>query len=141
MIRSDNGTKYTSNKFSKFCEDARIEQQLTIPYTPQQNSVNERKNRTIMEMAKCLLFEKKLPKKFWAKTVNTSVYLLSRLSMRSVKEKTPFKAWFNIKPVIKYVKVFGSVFYVHIFDAKRSKLDEKAAVEIFVVYGTSTKGY
>jgi len=64
MVRSDNGTKYTCDKFKEFCVDAGIEHQYTTVYTPQQNSVSERKNRTIMEMARCLLFDKKLPKIF-----------------------------------------------------------------------------
>ena len=64
VIRSDNGTEYTSEKFNKFCEDAGIEHQLTAPYSPQQNGTAERKNRSIMEMARCLLHDKGLPKKF-----------------------------------------------------------------------------
>ena len=64
VIRLNNGTKYTSDKFNKFCEDVGIEHQLTATYTPQQNGVSERKNMTIMEMARYMLFKKKLPKKF-----------------------------------------------------------------------------
>ena len=64
VIRSDNGTEYTLEKFNKFCEDADIEHQLTTPYTPQQNGVVERKNRTLIEMTRCLLHDKGLPKKF-----------------------------------------------------------------------------
>ena len=58
MVRSDNGTEYTSEKFNKFCEKEGIEHQLTAPYTPQQNGVIERKNRTLMEMTRCLLHDK-----------------------------------------------------------------------------------
>ncbi|XP_016740232.1 uncharacterized protein [Gossypium hirsutum] len=47
---------------SKFCEEARIEHQLTSLYTPQQNGVNERRNRFIMEVTRCMLREKNLPK-------------------------------------------------------------------------------
>ena len=79
VIRSDNGTKYTSDKFDKFCVEAGIVHQLTVTFSSQQNGVSERKNRAIMDMTKCLLFEKKKPKCFWAKTVNTTVYLLNRL--------------------------------------------------------------
>ena len=67
-----------------------IEQQFTITYTPQQNGVNERKNITIMEMARCLMFEKGLPKKFWVEAVNTAVYLLNRLPTNALEEKTSF---------------------------------------------------
>ncbi|KAH9750688.1 hypothetical protein KPL71_013969 [Citrus sinensis] len=93
VIRSDNGTKDTFEKFNKFCEDAGIEHQLTAPYTPQQNGVVERKNRTLMEMARSLLCDKGLPKKFWAEAVNTVVFLLNRLPTKALQKKTPFEAW------------------------------------------------
>ena len=64
VIRTNNGTEYNFERFNNFCEEASIEHQLTAPYTPQQNGVVERKNRTIMEMSRCLLHEKGLPKKF-----------------------------------------------------------------------------
>ena len=64
VIRSDNGSEYTSEKFNRFCEDAGIEHQLTAPYSPQQNDVVERKNRTVMKMTRCLLHDKGMPKKF-----------------------------------------------------------------------------
>jgi len=69
VLRSDTGTEYTSDQFKNFCEVAGIEHQLTTPYTPQQNGVSERKNRTIMEMSRCMLHEKEVPKKFWAEAV------------------------------------------------------------------------
>ena len=92
MIRFDNGTKYTSDKFVKFCQDVRIKHQYTVLYTPQQNGVSERKNRIIIKMARCVLFEKDLPKKFWAETVNTTVFLLNRLPTRALQNKTSYEA-------------------------------------------------
>ena len=50
-LRSDNGGEFTSKEFSQFCKSAGIQRQLTTPYTPSQNGVVERKNRTIVEMA------------------------------------------------------------------------------------------
>ena len=47
-----------------FCEEAGIEHQLIAPYTPQKNGVSERKNCTIKEMARCLMFEKNLLKEY-----------------------------------------------------------------------------
>ena len=63
-LRSDNGKEYTSNQFNQFCEEAGIEHQLTAPYTPQQNGVSERKNRTIFEMARCMIHEKDMAKEY-----------------------------------------------------------------------------
>ena len=59
--------------------------QKTTPYTPQQNGVSERKNRAVMNI--CLIFEKKLPKTFWAEAVNTSVYLLNRLPTKGLSSR------------------------------------------------------
>ncbi|CAL2232480.1 unnamed protein product [Prunus armeniaca] len=68
-FRSDRGGEYTSLEFSKFCEDMGLERQLTVAYSPQQNGVAERKNRTVIEMARTMMFEKKIPLKFWAEVM------------------------------------------------------------------------
>lgn len=64
VMRSDNGTEYTSNQFKKLCYKVGIEHQLTVIYSPQQNGVNMRKNKIFIEMTRCLMFENKLPKSF-----------------------------------------------------------------------------
>jgi len=63
-----------------------------VPYTSQQNGVSKRKNKTIMKMTRCVLFEKDLPKKFWAETMNTAVFLLNRLPTRALQNKTSSEA-------------------------------------------------
>ena len=107
----------------------------------QQNGVSERKNRTVMEMAKCMLFEKKLPKLLWAEVVSTSIYLLNRLLTKSVQRKTPIEAWSGVKPSVKHLKVFGSLCYLHVSSIKRGKLDERAEKGVFVRYAVESKGY
>lgn len=61
-LRSDNGTEYVNTNFKRFLQDQGIVHETTVPYTPQQNGVSERANRTLMEMSRCLLEESKLPK-------------------------------------------------------------------------------
>ncbi|KAA3472441.1 Cysteine-rich RLK (RECEPTOR-like protein kinase) 8 [Gossypium australe] len=78
-IRSDNRAEYTSAQFQALCTDAGIKHQLTNVYTPQQNGASEKRNKSLMEMARCLLFEKNMPKTLWAEVVNTAVYLQNRL--------------------------------------------------------------
>ena len=92
-------------------------------------------------MARCMLMDKKLPLKFWAKVVHTAIYLLNRLPTRSVKEKTPLEAWSGIKPTARHLKTFGSICYVHVPSVKRKKLDKKAEMGIFLGYSTPSKGY
>ena len=106
VLRSDNGKEYTSSEFNKFCEDSGIEHHITASYSPQQNGVSERETRTIMEMSRCMLHEKNLPKEYWAEAANTSVFLLNRLPTKAVNGKTPYEAWYSYKPLIKNLKVF-----------------------------------
>jgi len=68
-LRIDRGGEFTSYEFNNFCKTHGIRRQLTTGYTPQQNGVAKRKNRTIMNMVRCLLTEKQMPKVFWPKAV------------------------------------------------------------------------
>ncbi|GKV39929.1 hypothetical protein SLEP1_g47623 [Rubroshorea leprosula] len=94
-----------------------------------------------MEMARSMLFEKNLPKKFWAEAVHTTIYLLNGLPTRAVEDKTPVEAWFGLKPSAYHLKVFGSICYMHVPTTRRTKLDEKAEMGILVGYAAQSKGY
>jgi transposase InsO family protein len=100
-----------------------IKRQLTASYTPQQNGVAERKNRTIVEMAKSMLKGKGLPNMFWAEAVATAVYLLNRSPTKAVKKRTPYEAWSGRKPEVSHFRIFGSIAYVHIPSEKIKKFD------------------
>ncbi|XP_022891768.1 uncharacterized protein LOC111406611 [Olea europaea var. sylvestris] len=65
FLGSDRGGEFTSKKFEKYCEENEIRRPLTVPYSPQQNGVAERKNRSILNMARCMLKSKRLPKELW----------------------------------------------------------------------------
>lgn len=141
VIRSDNGTEYTAERFDEFCKEAGIEHHLSVAYSPQQNGVCERKNRTIMDMARCMMHEMDLPKSFWAEAANTAVFLLNKLPSRAVKDQTPHEIWYERKPKLKNVKVFGCVCYTHVPVVKRDKLDERAEAGIFIGYSQVSKAY
>lgn len=80
-IRTDNGTEYTSHKFENYLRNHGIQHELTVPYTPQQNGIAERMNRTIIEAARCM------PKSFWAEAVTTAAYIRNRCSTRALKDE------------------------------------------------------
>ncbi|KAK4387924.1 Retrovirus-related Pol polyprotein from transposon TNT 1-94 [Sesamum angolense] len=141
VLRSDRGKEYNNLEFDKFCKEEGIEHQTTVSYNPQQNGVSERKNRTVMEMARSMLQEKHLPKVFWAEAVYTAVYLLNRCPTKAVQNMTPIEAWSGKKPSAKHLRVFGSICYVHIPTEKRHKLEEKTEKGIFLGYSTQSKGY
>jgi len=132
MVRSDGGGEYKSNEFKKHYEELGLQHNITCPYTPQHNGVAERKNRTIMDMARSMLKVKGMPNYFWVEAVTCAVYLISRSPTRSVPNTTPIEAWSGFKPNVQHFKVFGSITYVHVPKATRSKLDDK--VNIFIGY-------
>ncbi|KAI5355034.1 hypothetical protein L3X38_007929 [Prunus dulcis] len=140
-LRSDRGGEFLSNDFNKFCDEFGIQRQLTIAYSPQQNGVVERKNRTVVEMAKSILHEKGMTYDFWAEAVNTAVYLLNRCPTKSLKKVTPFEGYTGRKPGIAHLKIFGSPCHVLIPSALRHKLEENSHKCIFVGYGLCEKGY
>lgn len=91
-MRTDRGGEFNSFEFNEFCKEHVIKRQLTTIYTPQQNRVTERKNRTIMNMVKCMLSEKKIPKTFWPEAVNWTRHVLNRSPTLAVKDVTPEEA-------------------------------------------------
>jgi transposase InsO family protein len=140
-LRTDNGGEFCSQQMESYLKAAGITHQKTNPYTPEQNGLCERFNRTIVERAKCLLFEAELDKFFWAEAVNTAVYLKNRSPASGLGQMTPFERWSGRKPDVSHVRVFGSPAMVHIPKNKRQKWDKKATKYIFVGYPENVKGY
>ena len=82
-----------------------------------------------------------LPKKFWVEVAHTSVFLLNRLPIKALQQKTPFEAWYDYKPWLKILKTFGCLCFSYIPHVKRDKLDKKAEARIFIGYSSITKAY
>ena len=72
-LRSDRDGEFTSEEFSSYCLEHGIKRQLTAPYSPQQNGVVERKNRTVLYMVRAMLKAKDLPRELWGEAVSTDV--------------------------------------------------------------------
>ncbi|CAL9001991.1 unnamed protein product, partial [Prunus brigantina] len=140
-LRTDRGGEFNSHEFVWFCEELGIERQLTIAYSPQQNGVAERKNITVMEMAKCMVHEKELPYNLWCEAVNTVMYLLNRSPTKTLENSTPFERFSGRKPGIKHLKMFGSVCYPLVPGAVRHKLEATSVIGVFIGYGICEKGY
>ncbi|GBM35607.1 Retrovirus-related Pol polyprotein from transposon TNT 1-94 [Araneus ventricosus] len=140
VLRSDNGGEYIGKEIEDFLKEQGIVHQLTVPYSPQQNGVSERKNRTLIEMTRCLLSEANLPQRFWAEAAMTATYLQNRLPTKP-KGKTPYELWTNRKPNLSHIRVFGCKAYAYIQKQKRGKLDSKSVEGIFLGYDYRSKGY
>ena len=141
-IRSDNGGEYTSKAFEEYCKGKGIKHEFTIPYSPQQNGVSERMNRTILDMARSMIHQSKLGLEFWAEAVATAVYIRNRSPATKLKGKTPFEFWNNEKPSVDHLRVFGCKALVHVpSERRKGKLDKRSMVCIFVGYPSDSKGY
>lgn len=140
-LRSDNGTEYCSKAFEEYCKSKGIRKEYTVPFTPQQNGVAERANRTIMESVRSMIYHANLPLEFWAEAVSTAVYLKNRSPTTHLKDIAPYECWFKEKPDVSIIKVFGCKSYIHVPDQKRRKLDKKSTPCVFVGYPDNSKGY
>ncbi|KAI3773597.1 hypothetical protein L1987_48127 [Smallanthus sonchifolius] len=107
IIRSDNGTGLKNGLIISFCVEKGITQQFSTARTPQQNGVAERKNRTLIEAARTMLVDSRLPIIFWAEAVNTACYGLNRVLMVKQHSKTPYELLFKRKPYVKFFRTFG----------------------------------
>ena len=97
-IRINNGGEYVNNRFKSFCEHHGIKREMTIRYTPQQNDIVERKNKTLVEMVRCVIQSKNLPLFLWDEVVNTATHVLNRSPTSVLKNITPEEAWSGRKP-------------------------------------------
>ncbi|KAK2417383.1 putative mitochondrial protein [Trifolium repens] len=134
ILRTDGGGEYNSNAFKEYCLEKGIIHEVTAPYTPQHNGLAQRRNRTLLNMARCMLKGKDLPKSLWGEAVNTAAYVLNRCPTKKLKDKTPEELWTGHKPSVKHLRIFGSVCFRHIPDEKRRKLDHKSEKLILVGY-------
>ena len=105
MVCNDGRGEYKSNEFKRHYEELGLQHNITCHYTPQHNGVAERKNKTIMGMARCMLKAKGMPNYFWTETVTCAVYLINRSPTQSVSNTTPIEAWSGFKPNVQHLKL------------------------------------
>ncbi|KMQ84513.1 retrovirus-related pol polyprotein from transposon tnt 1-94 [Lasius niger] len=134
-FQCDNGREYLTNEIKDYFEKKEIQMECTIRYTPQQNGLAKRMNRTIIEKARWMLLELKLEKDMWTEAVLAAVYLINRSPTRVLKGKTPTELWYEEKPNLKKLRVFGSLIYLHLpKEINSGKLDSRTLKCIFVGY-------
>jgi hypothetical protein len=91
-VRSDNGSELKNIKIDELCDEFRIRHQFSAKYTPQSNSLVERKNKTLIDMARSMISEYNVSQYFWAKAINTTCYYSNRLYCHPLKEKAPYSS-------------------------------------------------
>lgn len=139
-LRTDNGLEYMNLKFQEILKKDGIRHQRSNVHTPQQNGLAERNNRSIVEKARCMLFDAGLPLTFWAEAVNYSVYLLNR-SPASGTGMTPEESWTGRKPDLSHIRTFGTKVMALVPKANRRKWDPKSIEVVMTGYDEFVKGY
>jgi hypothetical protein len=134
ILRTDGGGVYTSNEFKRLCEDAGIQHEVTAPFTAQHNGLAERRNRTILNMARSMLKTKGLSHDFLGEAINTAAYLLNRCPTERLQSKVPEEMWSGKKPQVDHLRIFGSLCFRHVPHEKRKKLEDKNDPMIIVGY-------
>lgn len=137
-LRTDNGLEFCNLQFDSFCRENGIVRHRTCTYTPQQNGIAERLNRTIMNKVRSMLSESDLELKFWAEAAATSVYLINRSPSSALDFKVPEELWTSQVPDLSNLKRFGCLAYVH---SVEGKLQPRAKRGVFTGYPEGTKGF
>jgi hypothetical protein len=140
-IRSDNGMEFKNSQIEGFLKEEGIKHEFSSPYTPQQNGIVERKNRTLLDMARTMLDEYKTPDLFWAEAINTACYSINRLYLHRILKKTSYELLTGKKFNVSYFRVFGSKCFILVKRGRKSKFAPKAVESFLLGYDSNTTAY
>ena len=137
--------RYTKDRqapglFAKFLQEHEIVAQYTMPGSPNQNGVVERRNRTLMDMVRSMHSNSKLPESLWTEALKTAVYILNRVPTKVVL-KTPFELWKGWKPSLWHIHIWGCSYEVRVYNPQENKLDPMTISAYFIGYAKRSKGY
>ncbi|GJV53682.1 putative ribonuclease H-like domain-containing protein [Tanacetum coccineum] len=141
VIRCDNGTEFKNKEMNQFCERKGIKREFSVARTPQQNGVAERKNRTLIEAARTMLADSKLPTTFWAEAVNTACYVQNRVLVTKPHNKTPYELFLGRKPALGFMRPFGCPVTILNTIDHLGKFDGKADEGFFIGYSINSKAF
>lgn len=139
-IRIDRGKEFLNENLKSWCQDQGIEIQATAGHSPAQNGVAERMNRTLTEITRAMLKGQNAPEFLWELAVEHAAYIRNQAYTKSLKEKTPYEAWFGNKPNIKGLHEFGAQVWVLLQGQKMTrKLMPKSQRRMYVGYEDGPK--
>jgi len=141
VLHSDNGKEFCNAAMDEILKRFGIRRRLSTLYTPQQNGIAERKNRTLVESARCLLAESELPTSFWAEAIATANYIRNRCVTKILGKKTPHELWTRKRPNVQHLQKFGVKAYVLDKTPSKDKFAPRDIEGIFIVYSKTFKAY
>uniref|UniRef100_A0A1Y1JUX7 Integrase catalytic domain-containing protein n=1 Tax=Photinus pyralis TaxID=7054 RepID=A0A1Y1JUX7_PHOPY len=134
-LRTDQGGEYLSKEQDKWYKMKGIQIHTTVAYSPQQNGVEERFNRTVTEKIRMMLMESQMPKKLWCEAALTGVYLINRSPTAALNDnKTPAEKWYDHSPDLNKLRMFGCKAFAWIPDQLRRKLSPKCRESVMIGY-------
>ncbi|GKA16087.1 putative ribonuclease H-like domain-containing protein [Tanacetum coccineum] len=141
VIRCDNETEFKNREMNQFCEMKGILRQFSVARTPQQNGVAERRNKTLIEAARTMLADSKLPTTFWAEAVNTACYVQNKVLVVKPHNKTPYELFHSRTPTLSFMRPFGCPVTILNTIDHLGKFDGKADEGFFVRYSLNSKAF
>lgn len=140
-LQTDNGKEYCNTEFDKYLRDNGIQRRLSAPYTLQQNGVAERKNRTLLDMARCMILNSKMKNEFWGEAILMANHIRNKCPTSSLNKEIPYEKWFGRKVKINYFRVFGTKAYIVDKNVTRGKMDQRSKEGQLVGYSNEAKAY
>jgi transposase InsO family protein len=131
ILPTDNGGEFTGHIFLAWLSEKEIRLEKSAPHSSEQNGVSERANRTVVERDQCILHAKHLPIELWAEAIAYTVYTRNRVISKT-SLITPFQRWYQTKPNISNLRIFGSASFIHVPKGERRELEPKSINCYFV---------
>ncbi|GKB71025.1 retrovirus-related pol polyprotein from transposon TNT 1-94 [Tanacetum coccineum] len=125
QLKNENGIEFRNSTLINFCDEKGISQNFSSPYTPEQNGVAERKNRTLIESARTMLSGSIFSKQYWIEAVATACYTQNKSTVVKSHLKTPYEIFRKRISNISYLHVFGCPVYIHNHKDHLGKFDKK----------------
>jgi hypothetical protein len=140
VLCTNNGGEFTVTEFTLYCADEGVQRHYSASYNPQQNGVVERRNQTVVGIARALLKQRGMSAVFWGEAVMMAVYILNRSPTKALNGKTLYEGCHGRKPTVSHLWVFGCLAFAkelgHI-----GKLDDRSTPGVFIGYAESSKVY
>jgi transposase InsO family protein len=140
-VRNNNGSEFKNTNVEEFCDEKGLKHEFSTTYTLEQNGVVERKNRTLIEMARSMLDEYKVLDSFGAEAINTACHASNRLYCHRFFNKTPYELLNGRKPNVSYFQVFSCKCYILRKGSRLSKFQSKCDEGVLLVYSSNSKAF